>query len=291
MGLLKRKSSNRTILVALSDTHGGNKLGLMSPDVVLYDESPDGEKVPYTPAMSVTQKYLWDLYISHVQEVKQIAGKDRVCVLHVGDLTQGTKYMQSLVSTRIADQIVIAAENLRPWCEMENVTHIRLAAGTQSHEFMESTSPIILSNELAKEFPDKDIKMCQHGLLDVDGVTIDYAHHGPYPGSRVWLKGNVARYYLRDLMMRDIMNGNVPPTLVLRAHYHTPVEEYLKIMGHASWLYVLPSYCALGIYDRQATRSVNSFTNGMNVYEIMDGEIKQTYELHNKVDVRTKEAI
>jgi len=79
-------------------------------------------------------------------------------------------------------------------------------------------------------FKNKDIKMCQHGLLDIDGVTIDYAHHGPFPGSRSWLKGNIARYYLRDLMMREIMNGNSPPKLVVRAHYHTPVEEYLKIM-------------------------------------------------------------
>lgn len=285
------KKSRRTILVTLSDTHGGNKLGLMNPEVVLYDEAPDGTQVPYTPSLTASQKYLWDLYVSHINRVKKIAGKDRICVLHVGDLTQGIKYPQALVSTRMADQLIIAIANLKPWCEIDNVTHIRLAGGTQSHEFLEASTPIVVTNKLSEEYKDKDINMCMHGLLDVDGFTIDYAHHGPYPGSRVWLKGNVARYYLRDLMMREIMENKIPPKLVVRAHYHTPVEEYLKIMGHGSWLYVLPSYCAMGVFARQATRSVNTFTNGLNVYELVDGELDRAHHLHNKVDIRTKEAI
>jgi len=291
MGLLKRKLS-RTILVTFSDTHGGNKLGLINPDTVLYDEAEDGEKVPYKPRMTATQSYLWGLYQSHIEEVKKIAGKDRICVLHVGDLTQGLRYPQALVSTRMADQILIAVGNMEPWCKIPNVSHIRLAGGTQSHEFMESTSTILVKEQLSSEYKGKDIDLCQHGLLEIDGgFTVDYAHHGPYPGSRVWLHGNVARYYLRDLMMQDIMEGNVPPNLVVRAHYHTPIKEHLEIMGYESWLYILPSYCALGIYGRQSMRSVNRTTHGLNVYEIVGGELGRVYRLHERVDVRTKEAI
>ena len=234
---------------------------------------------------------MWKLCESNIEEVKKISGKDRVCVLHVGDLTQGMKYVSALVSTRVSDQIAITLENLRPWCEMKNVSHIRLAGGTSSHEFGESTSSIIIKNTLKGEYMDKNIEMCEHGLLNVSGVDFNYAHHGPFPGSRLRLKGNVVRYYLRDLMMTEVVHGNKPPDLVLRAHYHTPVQEYLSINGYSSWLYILPSYSILGIYTRQATRCVNSVTNGLNVYEIIGGKIEKMHLLHSRKDIRTNERI
>lgn len=292
MGIFTKKSSSeRVILVALADTHGGSKYGLLSPEVILYDESPEGDLVAYTPTLSVTQEYFWKLYLSHIQEVKKIAGRDKIVVLHVGDLTQGLKYPQALVSTRIADQLMIAIENMKPWCEMENVTHIRFAVGTASHEFQESTSPIVVSNMLAEKYKSKNIELCQHGLADIAGLSVDYAHHGPSPGIRVWTHGNVARYYLRDIMLGEINHGCAPPELVVRAHYHTPVEEYLKIGKYKSWLYVLPAYCAPNLHARQVTKSISRMINGLNVYEIVGGEIVRTHELHSAKDIRTKEKI
>jgi hypothetical protein len=87
------KKTDRTILVVLADTQGGNKLGLMSPNVVLEMKLLDGDKVTYAPELTAAQKYLWHLYKSHISEVDKIAGNDRICVLHLGDLTTGMKYM------------------------------------------------------------------------------------------------------------------------------------------------------------------------------------------------------
>jgi hypothetical protein len=48
---------------------------------------------------------------------------------------------------------------------MKNVSHIRLAGGTSSHEFGESPSSIIIKTTLNAKFKDKDIDVCGHGLL------------------------------------------------------------------------------------------------------------------------------
>jgi len=47
--------SNRAIIVAESDPHGGHKLGLLNPEVRLEDE----ERRLYQPRLTETQENLW----------------------------------------------------------------------------------------------------------------------------------------------------------------------------------------------------------------------------------------
>ena len=58
MGKRKRRRARRLVVVLLSDTHAGQKLALLNPETVLSDEH--GE--PYTPGLTTTQQYLWELY-------------------------------------------------------------------------------------------------------------------------------------------------------------------------------------------------------------------------------------
>ena len=48
-------------LAITSDWHANFKYGLMNPKVILYDETEDGDLVPYTPKLTAMQVYLWDL--------------------------------------------------------------------------------------------------------------------------------------------------------------------------------------------------------------------------------------
>lgn len=282
----------RTILVILSDTHAGHKLALMNPETVLFDESPTGEGlIPYSPEPTASQKYLWGIYLKHIQQVKDLAGNDEILILHNGDECQGNKYPQQLVTTRIADQILIAQANFEPWFELSNVRYFRFSAGTASHTFYEQSSLLTLVNALQNKFPDRDINICYHGLLEYNGITIDYAHHGPYPGSREWLKGNVARYYLRDLMMQEIMADRKPPDIILRAHYHNPIYEYLEIKGYKSRLIITPSYAMIGDHDHQATKSIHQVTHGLTTFEIVNGKIISKHDFHEKLDIRTREVL
>lgn len=291
MAKKKIASHSRIILAVFSDTHAGFRLGLMNPDVVLYDETEDGELVPYKPRPTASQKYLWKLYQEQLKELQNIADGDPIYGLHNGDLTQGNKHRTGMVSTRDADQILIAAANLRPFLDIPNVIALRMAAGTEAHNFGQGSADILVNQTLKSEYGAKNIGVVYHGLLNVHGVLVDYAHHGPFPGSREWLKGNVARLYLRDLLYREIIAGNAPPRLVFRSHYHQYIKVTDEIGEHTSTLMITPSYCMLGDYAHQAARSPDRITNGMIAVEIKDGRVKDIYPLVKTIDIRTKEAM
>lgn len=283
------------ILAVLSDTHGGNKLGLLNPDVTLFDEGANGELVPYKPEPTASATYLWKLYHDNLWQLQKIACGDPVAVLHNGDIAQGNRFQSELVSTRMADQILIGAANLRPLLEYGNVRVLRLAIGTEAHVFGEGSAEILVADTLKREYPEKDIQVFHQSLTEFNGMLVDYAHHGPPAGSRAWLNGNVARYYLQSLMMAEIMEGRTPPRLYLRAHVHSWVMETVTLhfqnKDYISTVLVTPSYCMIGEHGRKITRSSPMVVNGMAAIEIVDGRLGQIHRLTETLDIRSKETI
>lgn len=292
---MTKRKTRRTVQVVISDTHAGFKLALMNPDTTLFSEDERGNPVPWQPALTQSQEHLWALYTRNIEDALAIANGSEMMVLHLGDACNGNKYMQGLVSTRLSDQAVMADYNMRPFFQYKNLKHFRQVLGTQAHNAGEGSLELILTQLLQARYPQVDVKPLYHGQLKFNGVVTDYSHHGPHPGTRNWLTGNTARFYLRDLMQREIMSGVIPPDLVLRGHYHTPVYEYLEanMSGQrvSSELFVLPSYSMFNDHATQATQSNNELTHGMLVFEIEDGEILRTHRLYEKVDVRTVEEI
>jgi len=130
-----------------------------------------------------------------------------------------------------------------------------------------------------------------HGLLEVSGAFIDYRHHGPGGGIRNWTKGNVARHYLRSLMLDEIVYGRRPPDLVLCGHYHTKVNEVVTVGNHESRLVVMPSMCGLSGYARQVTKSAYIITNGIAFFHVEDGEVSRPIWVEETLDIRTKETV
>lgn len=283
---------NRVIAVFLADTHGGHKLGLLKPGIELYDEDEAGNLTPYTPKLTATQQYIWRIYQQDINSVMDLAGGDPVFVFHVGDLTQGDTYPHQLVSTRMADQILIAAANMREWLAYDNVKAMRLVSGTGSHVFRERSSAVLVSEMIQTE--GVEVQVIGHGLADVRGIKIDYAHHGPSIGIRRWTEGNQLRYYLKSLMLEEVTNGDLPPRLVFRAHFHELWRETVRLRLGDDWLVadiiLLPSYCGMGEYGRQATRSKNVISNGLVAVEIKDGELAAIHNFERQVDLRTEEA-
>lgn len=280
---------SRFILVDLSDTHGGFKAALLNPEVVLYDEDERGKVVPYSPKLTATQRFLWDLYERNIAETVELAGSDPIHVLHNGDLTHGNKRPEQLVTTSIANQILIAQANLEPWLRVKQVKTLRLATGTGWHEFGEGSASVLVADALRRRYPGRDIAASYHGLADYGGFVVDYAHHGPPPGSRVWLRGNVARFYLRDLMMQELLAGNCPPDLVLRAHYHAYIREVLELEGHESTLIVTPSYSFLTDFAHKATRAAHRVSVGQVAFEVVGGKLARIFRQFETLDIRTRE--
>jgi len=270
--------------------HAGHKLGLLCPDVELTETDEQGQEAPWTPQPTATQEYLWALYQEHIARVQDIVGQSPVHLIHNGDLTQGDAYAEQLVSTRKSDQIMMAVANLEPWFEAGlNLRTVRLVHGTGSHVFREGTATVLVTEQLKALHSDADIRAIKLGLATVGERTIDYAHHGPGGGIRIWTAGNQLRYYARSIMLSAIAHGEQPPDVIIRGHFHHYLPETVHVQNYTTEMILLPSYCGMGEYGRQATRSQSHVSNGLVIIEFRPGRPPSVIPLVKSVDQRTKE--
>jgi len=284
----------RFVLV-LSDWHCGHRLGLMPPDVQLYHEDENGAPAVWSPKPTQYQAYLWDLLDRQLSEVAAYVKKRRVVLIINGDVTQGQKYPDLWVSTRLSDQIEIAQATADYILQrLPQIDTVRIAFGTPSHEFGEGSSARLLWKHIEAQHKRVDVKAVSHGIAEVEGVAFDYAHHGPGASQRVWLNGNQARYYLKDIVLSDILGGRVPPRVVLRSHVHTYLHEALEVATGAGYLpadiFVTPSWCGMGDHAIQVTRSASGITHGSLLFEVAGGAF-QYHALIESKDVRHRETL
>ena len=295
-GKAKEPPPRRVVVALMSDMHCGHQLGLMAPDTGLIDD--DGN--PWVPKLTKVQEYLHDLYISHINSVVALAGDDEIVVIHNGDATQGNRYPSRWVSERESDQVKIAAQALKPWLDLPNVKTMRIMVGTGAHNYGRGSAEAALAELLQTMDKKTSIKALYHGLFTIAGVTFDVAHHGAYPGSRVWLMGNGPRFYLRSLMEEEMLNGRTPPRIVARGHHHVWRRETVRIELDAgtveSDIINTPSYTGLTDYAHQAARSPAWVTNGMAAIECVEaqcgpgrGRVVGIHRLTATLDVRTRE--
>jgi hypothetical protein len=284
-------TSGRAIVPLISDTHGGHSGALMNPDTVLELEDQEGEIYEYKPEMTEIQKYLWNVYVIGLEGISALSRGDPLFGIHDGDNIEGDKHPSELVRPEKHAQLQIAVYNLRPFCSLPGMSYLRLVKGTGAHEFGFSSATMEILRTMRLLYPAIDMKAIMLGLLTINGVEIDYSHHGASAGRRKWLEGNEARYYLRDRMVRDISMRGRPADIYIRGHYHTPLIEHLRVDGFWSILLLMPSMKIGGEFAAQATRSVPSITNGLAALEIEGGKIRDVHEFYSSVDMRTKEEI
>lgn len=284
----------RTILLVESDTHAGHLLGLMNPEVELMKDNK-GVLSPYHPELTETQKWLWGLRESNLTRASEIANGDPIYYFHNGDPTHGTAHPEQLDSTAMGDQILIAIENAKPILKLPNLCGVIYTVGTPVHNFGEASSDILITKHLSAFAPSLDIRLFYHGLVNLNGITIDFAHHGPGPGTRKWLEGNVASYYLRDHMIKELLAGKTPPMIYLRSHFHTYTHVVwnvtVKCQEFTSHLIITPPMCLPGDFARKVTQSVYSVSPGLIAIEIIDGRIMQIHPLLESLDLRTIEVL
>jgi hypothetical protein len=232
-----------------------------------------------------------------MQAARELVGDDEVSVVINGDITNGIKYPENLVDDNIYNQARIAASALEPWTEFPTFKSMRFIHGTATHEMTGCATSALVAEAMRVFAPGSDIKVARHALFDVGVDTIDAAHHGPSPGIRNWTQGNQLRYYLRSLMLDEIVCGRTPPRVVMRAHFHTYTREQVEIRGNnnsdviVSDIFILPSYCGLGHHAVQVTRSSYIASCGLVVLEFEDGKYVAAHPFWRKEDLRTKESL
>lgn len=284
----------RKILACISDTHAGHKLGLCNPDTELKDIDNGTVRI-YNPQLSEIQNLMWDTYTWGMDNVIKLARGDEIVLIHNGDPTHGRAIFLQSMTDEISEQILIAKANIEPWLKYKNVKTLRFAVGTGIHEHSNGSASTLISELLRAEYPKVDIGVVYHGVLDIDGYKIDYAHHGPFTGSRKWLEGNQLRYYLENIMLTDLVDQNNPPDLVIRGHYHVYKKEIVEISTNGGWVesavVVLPGFTFKDDYTRRATKSEYKQMFGMVAFELLDGHLYRIHKFIRTVDLRTKEIL
>ena len=314
---------SRVVLALQSDKHANHRLGLCNPSTVLPADDEVGRGSDVQVQISPFQGALWEMYSEDVAGVLDFAGGDEVIVFDLGDRTHGSKYPDNQMSNCMADQFAIARANWAPWMLKPNVRRFRFSKGTGAHTYGEGSSETILASELAYFVaamgagatpydsgssetrlasdlqgldPGIDVRAVYHGVAEVNGIRLDYAHHGPGPGMRDWTQGNQVRYYLRSLIIEQRRMGLPACDVYVRGHRHAFVHEALtnELWAgelHTYHMVTLPSYCGMGAYGHQATFSAPFQWFGTVAVEILDGEVGRIKPFVHCVDIRTWEVL
>lgn len=280
------------VLGFCADIHSGHQLGLMNPDTQLLDDSGPEIQVR-TPQLNSIQHWLWPNYTADMENVFALAGKGgKVTFILDGDITWGAKYPDQLVSARAADQFTIAVANLAPWYEHKALKNTWLVQGTESHEWGAGSAPIAVAQFYSSKLSKVSTKCIQHIRPNVDGVVMDVDHHGPPPGGTVWVDGDALRRYTKNVMLRDLLAGKEPPQVLVRAHYHRGIHETVRVQAgnrtHVCEAFVLPCYCGLTHYARQASRSGAELSCGMVAVVVENGAVASAHEFWRNLDLRTE---
>jgi len=287
-----RKKKNRRVFAWISDTHAGKKTGLLNPATVLLRARDDGSEEEWKPELSTTQRWLWPVFMEAIGELAEYAKGDEIVVAHAGDITQGDRFDTLIKDTTIADQRTIAVDNMVPLLSLPNVTKVRFLTGTEVH--VPDTAEIRIAQKL-KSKTDIDIQCCHHTRFNMGHDWVDGAHHGAYPGSRDWLKGNVALYYLKDRVYLDRRNGKEPAIAYIRGHYHqcviSPVYDDWDGDARMRYVIIVPSFCGLDGFVRKVGKSPPIIEAGIVALEFIDGRLTDVVAFTDKQDMRTEEQL
>ena len=287
-----RKKKGRRVFAWISDTHAGKKTGLLNPATVLLRVHDDGSEEEWQPELSTTQRWLWPVYEDAIGKLAEYAKDAEIIVAHGGDITHGDKYKGTIPETTREDQRTIACDNMMPLLSLPQVKKVRLLTGTEVHvpDAAEVKVAARLRNKIGL-----DVSTCHHARFDMGHDIVDGAHHGPYPGSRDWLHGNVALYYLKDCVYTDRRNSKEPAIAYMRGHYH----RYVNVPLHDDWdgyertryLIVVPSFSGLDGFIRKVGKSPPILQAGIVALEFIDGYLEDVKAFKDKLDLRTEEKL
>jgi len=288
----RKRSGDRAVVLIETDHHAGHRWGLLNPRT----ELKDGTDEVIRPHLREIQRYIDSKRNAHLDAVAELADGDQVVYIHLGDATQGTKYKEQLVTTRLGDQPVIAAWNLMPVVERMDIKMVRYMTSTPVHAEGENSLDTLTMDAIKARIPGLDVDVHQHGLYTINGVEFDCAHHGPHPGIRDWTEGGVARLYLRNRMIIDLKRGVEPPQVYARGHHHKlQVVRHDEVWGdkvYSSMLVIVPGYCGLSEHARKVTQSAHLQRHGLAAFEILGGKLATKVCLKwDTLDLRIKETL
>jgi hypothetical protein len=202
------------IFAITSDQHAGSTLAPVPARIELDDGGAyEASKV---------QSWLWQSWGDFWDEAARMRDAYQATLHAVsnGDLTEGDHHgTAQLVSRHPGIQMVIAKRMLEV-AQSHGIDTWHVIRGTESHVGKSGCNEEALAGWLgAERDPNTGNHSWWHCRMDVDGVRMDFAHHGRM-GQRPWTRPNIVLNQAAEIFMEYADAEKPHPHLAVRSHLH-----------------------------------------------------------------------
>lgn len=212
-----------TIISVISDTHIGSSMGVSPKKFTIHTAHP---KEQHTAQYNEEQKWLlkcWEDYWDYIKQRAGIRGtyrKNRLIIIHLGDVVDGNHHSSTQLIPEPTDQINAATSLLHyPIINLADLAY--LTYGTDAHNGGNGEHEIAFASEFGNK-----VVHGQYFSLDIDGVKFDIGHHGR-AGRRDWTAS--AANYAVEIALEYVKLQMVPPHYILRGHNHVIDDSGAKL--------------------------------------------------------------
>lgn len=195
-----------TILVVLSDSHIGSSTAVSPLRFTVHNRSNYEAQVMEANRL---QKWLYANWIDFFDYVKSKSKKHRIIVAHLGDVIDYNHHGSTQLVQEVGDQVEMAKTLLMPYREIAD--RFIGILGTAAHAGQDHATESDLYRQLGADYIEQQM------TIDIDGVTIDLAHHGRI-GTRPWSSG--AANLAAEIMLDYAQSGLPLPNYIFRGHLH-----------------------------------------------------------------------
>jgi hypothetical protein len=228
-----------SLLAGISDIHSGSTVAICPPRFNLDEGTYTANK---------WQIWLWRRWLDYWDYVKVARGRGRkqksLYVAILGEIGEGDHHgsLQNFVPKNVALQKRLAIEVLKPMFDL-NPDYIFVFRGTEAHSGKSGQFDEMIAEDIgAEQHPVTEQYAWSQGLVEIDGVLFDLAHHGK-TGNLKWTKLNGAYQYASTLSYHYLERYEKfkerVPDIALRGHKHTYVDTYknarVRLIGLSGW--------------------------------------------------------
>lgn len=226
------------VLAITSDQHCGSTVALCPPRIALDDGG--------AYEASKAQQWLWqswEAFWKRAAALRAAHDADLYTVFN-GDMVDGNHHgTTQILSGNPNAQAAVVDACLKPVLALkpEQMFFVR---GTDAHVGQSATAEERIASGLWKDKrpvqrdPARDTASWWHLTMDIQGVRLDFAHHGRV-GTRPWTKPNVTANLAAEIFYDHAANGLPHPHLAVRSHMHQWVDTHdqhpTRVIQLAAW--------------------------------------------------------
>lgn len=219
------KKPRPVLVVVTSDLHAGSTVALCPPRIALDDGG--------VYEASAAQRWLWESWLDlwkQADALRAKMGADLYAVFN-GDLVDGNHHgtTQILSGNPNAQAMALNACMAVPLgLKPKGLAFVR---GTDVHVGQSASAEERIADGLRRDKrpvignDQTGAASHWHFKMDVQGVRLDFAHHGRV-GTRPWTKPNVVMNLAAEIFMDSAAQGIPHPHVAIRSHMHQYVDTH-----------------------------------------------------------------